>query len=70
MGGVKDDPYASVLIRGLRILSAYLETRVLVEHVPRLSTRASRLADSLTRESTTNPEVLAQIPFSKQARFP
>jgi hypothetical protein len=69
-GGVKEDPYASVLIRALRILSAYLETRVFVEHVPRLSSEASRLADSLTRESSTTSEVLSQIRSAEQARFP
>ena len=54
---VKGDKSASALIRALHILACYLECRVFVRHVPRLSSEASFLADSFTRASTASPEV-------------
>ena len=54
---VKGDKSASALIRALHLLSCFLECRIFVRHVPRLTSRESFLADCLTRESTAKPEV-------------
>jgi len=56
----KEDQLASVLMRALHIVAAYLECRVFVEHVPRCTTPASILADSLTRESSATSDAWAQ----------
>jgi hypothetical protein len=56
-GYAKGDLMASVLIRALGVVAAYLECRIFVHHVPRLTTLASVMADSLTRASTASAEV-------------
>ena len=61
---VKGDLTASALIRALHLVSCFLECRIFARHVPRLSSPASMLADSLTRASTAkdiSPELLAGI---------
>jgi hypothetical protein len=59
-GGCKGDRWASVLIRALHVVASYLGCTVHVTHVPRLSTAAAVMADSLTRSSTATAEVWAQ----------
>jgi hypothetical protein len=59
-GGCKGDRWASVLIRALHIIAAYLGCTVHVRHTPRLSSAAAVMADSLTRSSTATAEVWAQ----------
>jgi hypothetical protein len=59
-GGCKGDRWASVLIRALHIVAAFLNCTVYVQHVPRLSSAAAVMADSLTRSSTATAEVWAQ----------
>jgi hypothetical protein len=56
-GYAKGDLLASVLIRALGIVAAYLECRVHVRHIPRMTSLASIMADSLTRASTASAEV-------------
>jgi hypothetical protein len=58
-GGCKGDKWASILIRALHIVAAFLNVTVHVHHVPRLSS-AAVMADSLTRSSTATAEVWAQ----------
>jgi len=58
---IKGDTSASVLIRALHIVTAFLECRVYVQHVPRKSTPSSTLADALTRESTSTPAVWQEL---------
>ena len=61
---VKGDLTASALIRALHLVSCFLECRIFARHVPRLSSPASMLADSLTRASTTkdiSPDSLVGI---------
>ena len=61
---VKGDLTASALIRALHLVSCSLECRIFARHVPRLSSPASMLADSLTRASTTkdiSPDSLVGI---------
>jgi len=57
----KGDLLASTLIRALHIVSAYLECRIFVEHVPRRSTATSVLADDLTRASTATAAAWNQL---------
>jgi hypothetical protein len=59
-GGCKGDRWASILIRALHIVAAFLNITVHVHHVPRLSSAAAVMADSLTRSSTATAEVWAQ----------
>ena len=49
---VKGDITASVLVRALMVVSAYLECQVYVVHVKRNMTTPSYLADCLTRDTT------------------
>jgi hypothetical protein len=56
-GYAKGDLLASVLIRALGIVAAYIECRVHVRHIPRMTSLASIMADSLTRASTANAKV-------------
>jgi hypothetical protein len=51
--GVKNDLSASVLIRALHIIAAFLGCHVHVFHLPRMSTPNARLADRLSRRQTT-----------------
>jgi len=66
----KGDQLASVLMRALHIVAAYLECRVFVEHVPRCSTPASRLADSLTRASSATADSWNQVRGVRRERIP
>jgi len=50
---VKEDISASILVRALLLVAAYLKTTVHVEHVPRKSTWESHMADMLSRKKTT-----------------
>jgi hypothetical protein len=59
-GGCKGDAWASVLIRALHVVASFLGCTVYVRHVPRLSSAAAIMADSLTRSSTATAAVWAQ----------
>jgi hypothetical protein len=60
-GSVAGDLHASVLVRALHIVSTYLECRLFVDHVPRLSSLSSHMADCLTRQSTATSDVWAAV---------
>jgi hypothetical protein len=53
-GYVKNDEYASILIRAAHLISAYLGSVVHTYHTPRRSTWEAQTADNLTRFSTTS----------------
>jgi len=53
--GAKRDHSASIFLRALHILSAFLGCIVHVRHIPRMSTPDARLADRLSRRQTTTP---------------
>jgi hypothetical protein len=53
---VNGDTCASILIRALHLISAFLGCMVHFQHLPRMSTWDARLADRLSRESTTTVE--------------
>jgi hypothetical protein len=60
-GSVSGDMYASALVRALSITAAYLECRIFVEHVPRMTSLSSYMADSLTRQSTATADIWSAI---------
>ena len=57
----KNDDETSILIRCLHVLESFLETRIYIEHVKRMSNEIAVLVDHLSRESSTTQEDLAMI---------
>jgi len=51
---ITGDETASIFVRSLLVLSAYLCCYVHVEHLPRMSSWEARVCDNLSRESTTS----------------
>jgi len=58
---VTNDESASIIIQSVHIISAFLGCWVTVQHLPRMSTTSARLADSLTRRSSTKKSDLYKI---------
>lgn len=52
------DVSASILIRALHLISSFLACQIHMEHMPRRTSRASILADDLSREETTSGPLL------------
>ncbi len=50
---VQGDNHASIIIRTLHLISSFLGCVVHLQHLPRMSTWDARLADRLSRETTT-----------------
>jgi hypothetical protein len=50
-----------LLIRCLHVLEAYLECKVYVKHLRRMSSPLASLADGLTRRATTTPDLLKMV---------
>ena len=57
----KNDEETLILIRCLHVLEAFLEAKVFVEHVKRMSNDKAVLVDRLSRESTATKEDLDRI---------
>jgi hypothetical protein len=55
------DPETSLLLRTLHVLEAFLECKIYVVHLRRMSNLVASLADSLSRKETTTPEILKTI---------
>jgi hypothetical protein len=55
------DPKTSLLIRSLHVLEAFLECKVYVEHLRRLSNHVATVVDGLSRNATTTPELLSEL---------
>jgi hypothetical protein len=53
---VTNDACASIIVRALHLISAYLACMIHIEHLQRLSTREACIVDRLSRMSTTLPE--------------
>ena len=53
---MKNNSLTSIILRTLHILEAALPCKIYVSHLPRVSTAAAKLADSLSRLSTTTDE--------------
>jgi hypothetical protein len=51
------DPETSLLIRCLHVLEAFLECKLYVRHLRRMSTPIAKIADGLSRQSTITPEL-------------
>lgn len=65
---VQGDSHASILIRTLHVVSSFLGCVVHFQHLPRVSTWDARLADRLSRETTTtkaDKELLSSFPPMK-----
>ncbi len=58
---MKKDALASVLIRVLHIMEAYIPCRIYVEHLPRKSNTIATICDNLSRKSTTTSTDLSHI---------
>jgi hypothetical protein len=65
----KRDPETSLLIRCLHVIEAFLECKIYVRHLRRMSNEFATLADSLTRNSSTTEEVKSTIEKAVR-RFP
>jgi hypothetical protein len=50
---MKNDTCASIFIRALKLIGMYLSCKIHVHHVKRMTTWEARLADQLSRLSTT-----------------
>jgi hypothetical protein len=62
---VPHDNSASILLRAIHIISAFLGTSVEIRHLPRISTPSAELVDALTRSTTTleiHKEAVKHIP--------
>ena len=64
------DLSASVLIRALHIVATYLECHIYAKHVPRQSSKASVVADGLTRASTAKKEIWDMVGEATQYPAP
>jgi hypothetical protein len=53
-----NDQSASIILRSVHIIAAFLGCWVTVRHLPRISTLSAKLADRLTRKATTTKEDL------------
>jgi len=54
--GLKNDPYTSILIRGLHLIGHFLETDFHFRHLPRLSSWEAELVDRMSRQRTTTSQ--------------
>jgi hypothetical protein len=66
-GASKIDEEASILLRGLHLMAAFLGTTVHVQHEPRRSSDLSILADNLSRKSTTSKDDLVRLSVAKRS---
>lgn len=69
-GYVKEDNTASILVRLLLLVSAKLECEIHITHHPRESSWESKLADRMSRESTTGVEELNILKSFRKRRLP
>jgi hypothetical protein len=67
---VPHDNSASIILRAIHIISAFLGTSVEVRHLPRMSTPSAELADALSRSTTTLDCHLAAVQHAPPAAVP
>jgi hypothetical protein len=67
---VPHDNSASILLRAVHIISAFLGTSVEIRHLPRMSTPSAELADALTRSTTTKTCHLEAVSRAPPATIP
>jgi len=58
---MKHDAVASILIRTLHILEAFLSCKIHVEHLPRVLNTAAGIVGNLSRKSTTTEADLRHV---------
>jgi hypothetical protein len=66
--GLKNDITATIMLRAVSLIAAYLGAEVHVMHIPRMENKWAELADSLTRQKTSSKSVFAilgEVPESK-----
>jgi hypothetical protein len=68
-GATKLDEMASILLRSLYLMAAFLGANVHVRHVPRRSCDMSVLADNLSRKSTTTADDRKMLGEAKVSRL-
>jgi len=64
------DNSASIILRAIHIISAFLGTSVEVRHLPRMSTPSAELADTLSRSTTTKDCHMAAVQHAPPAAIP
>jgi hypothetical protein len=67
---VKKDVSASIILRSIHIISFYLGCTVTMRHLPRMSNDLAKLADQLSRSSTTGRKQLRAISGSTSLPIP
>jgi len=67
---VAHDTSASIFLRAIHIISAYLGASIEIRHLPRISTPSAILADALTRSTTTTSEHEAMISSAPPVLIP
>jgi len=67
---VANDESASIIIKTIHLIASFLGCWVTVQHLPRNSTDSAKLADSLTRRSTTTRSDLYVIRNAKGGKIP
>jgi hypothetical protein len=68
---VPHDNTASILLRALHIISAFLGSSVELRHLPRVSTPSAELTDALTRSTTTTKDAhLAMVSHAPATVIP
>jgi len=68
--GTTGDLEAAILFRAIHVIASFLGVICHVRHVRRESTKASRVADRLSREATATKEVLLHISEAEQWEAP
>jgi hypothetical protein len=66
--GLKNDITATIILRAVSLIAAYLGAEVHVMHIPRLENKWAEVADSLTRQKTSSNSVFAilgEVPESR-----
>jgi hypothetical protein len=63
---MKNDLVASILLRTLHIMEAFIPCRIHVEHLPRISNKAAKLVDNLSRKSTSSTTDLSHLTHTEK----
>ncbi len=63
---VKNDTAATIILRAIQLMAAYLGAWVHVQHIPRCTDKFSTLADHLSRNSSTTEADLLYLSNAKE----
>ncbi len=67
---VPHDNSASIFLRAIHIISAFLGTSVEIRHLPRMSTPSAEMADALTRTTTPTDSYRDAISHTQPTAIP